>query len=147
MFGDWCKGKNLKTNEVAEQKHPEMWLEECIQWIYDSGGSYTSADICRTAISALFRDWFGVKDVGGNSFVSRTLMSKAETRVPVGRKRRIWKLEKLMNGFRKDVIRSSLSDLDWPVLIGRVGAMLVCFTCCRIAEMVRIVTSKSVWIT
>jgi hypothetical protein len=147
VFGEWCMKKNLSVEEIANQLHPEVWLEECLQWIFDVGGSYTSADLCRTAVSALFRDWFDIKEVGSNSFVSRTLMSKAETRTPMGRKRKIWDLSLLMNGFEKELGGRTVADLQWSELIGRMGAMLVSFTCCRIVEMFRIVFAKSVWRT
>jgi hypothetical protein len=145
LFGEWCLQRNMGQEEVAKTEKPERLLEECIDWVYEKGGSYTSADICRTAVSALYRDWFNKNKVGENKFVQFTLRKKAMTRVPQGRKKRIWDIGVLLDAFRKEIAAVNLENLSWDKMIGRVGMMILVYTCCRIQDMYNIVPQKVEW--
>jgi hypothetical protein len=35
----------MEQEEVAKTEKPERLLEEYIDWVYEKGGSYTSADL------------------------------------------------------------------------------------------------------
>jgi hypothetical protein len=139
--------KNLLPHEVAGERHPDKWVEEYIQWIYDLGGSYSLADDCKTGVSALYRDWFGIDGVGSSRLVQQTLRTKVENRVPVGRKRRIWDIGSLMEKMKEEVRKCDLCCLPWSQLIGRVGMLLIMFTCCRIRDMFNIIPNRSIWMT
>jgi hypothetical protein len=145
VFGEWCKMKGLSPQEVAKQENPGVWLEECIGWIYKAGGSYVSADTCRTAVSVLFRDWFMAKEVGNSNLVRQTLKIGAEERTPQGSKRKIWDIDILVEGMRREASQVGMECLQWYTLMGRVGASLIMFTCCRVKDMFNIVPGRSKW--
>jgi hypothetical protein len=147
LFGEWCMKQGISPEAIASEKHPEVWLERCIRWIYAAEGSYTSADLCRTAVSALYRDWFGIKDVGSSNLLSLTLKSKAESRKPAGSKKRIWNIGVLLDGLKEEYQRVGLMGMKWQTLVGRVGVMLLLYTCCRINDMFNTVPERSVWTT
>jgi hypothetical protein len=145
LFGKWAANNQISPQTLANDDSPEVLLERCLSWIYEVEGSYTSADTCRTAVSAFYRDWFAKKDVGGNSFVCQTLRTKVGERKPSGRKKRIWDLNILLTGMRTEGERTPLQNLPWTTLVGRVGITLIIFCCCRVKDMFNIVPSKSVW--
>jgi hypothetical protein len=146
LFGQWCMKKGLTPEKVALEKQPQKLVEECIRWVYDMNGSYASAEIVRTSVSAWYRDWFGIDNVGSSGLVQHTLRSGSENRVPAGRKKRIWDIGILIEGIRVEGV-SSLDTLCWRILIGRLGMMLLIYTCCRIKDMFYIVPERSVWKT
>jgi hypothetical protein len=145
IFGSWCKTKGITPNEIACDRSPEKWLEECIQYIYNAGGSFTTADTCRTGVSALFRDWFGINGVGNSGLVRQTLWTKADTRKPQGKRDKIWDIGILMKAVKAEGREEVLKKLPWKTLIGRTGMMLMIYTCCRLTDMLNIIMNKSVW--
>jgi hypothetical protein len=147
LFGEWCMRKNLQPHEVAEERHPDKWVEEYVKWLYELEGSYSLADDCKTGVSALYRDWFGIDGVGNSRLVQQTLRTKVENRTPIGRKRRIWDIGILVDAMKEEVRTTALIDLPWSQLIGRVGMLLIMFTCCRIRDMCNIVPNRSIWVT
>jgi hypothetical protein len=130
---------------VAREEHTEVLIEKCIQWIYKLQGSYASADIVRTNVSALFRDWFFIAGAGGNSMVRQALSTMAHSRKPAGIKRRIWNIGYLIEKIKEEAQKVALEELGWEQMVGRVGILLLTFTGCRISDMFSIRPSKSVW--
>jgi hypothetical protein len=145
LFGEWCMRKGISANQVAEQKQPQIWLEECIEWVYENFGSYELANTCKTGISALYRDWFNIPDVGKNGLVVMTLRSKAASRTPMGAKRTIWNIDILITSIRREGAPGGLQELDWDRLVGRIGSMLMIYTACRISDMFNIAPERSRW--
>jgi hypothetical protein len=64
------------------------------------------------------------------------------TRVPKGRKKRIWDIGVLLDAFRREAAAVNLENLSWDKVIGRIGMMLLVYTCCRIQVMYNIVPQK-----
>jgi hypothetical protein len=147
LFGQWCMLRSVSPQEIQNQPHPEVWVEECVKWIYESGGSYTSASIMRTGVAALFRDWFGISSISASTLVSHTLQQGAEKRKPRGGKRRIWDVSLLLSAMKAEAKDVGLEHLNWSDVIGRVGIMLIIFTCCRVRDMYNISSERSVWRT
>jgi hypothetical protein len=146
LFGEWCMMKGFTETQMAEEQHPEAWLEECMQWIFDNLGSYELANTCKTGISALYRDWFGIPDIGKNGLVCQTLRSRASSRTPIGARRRtIWNIDILITAIRREGNPKDLQRLSWEALVGRVGVMLMIFTACRISDMFNISPQRCRW--
>jgi hypothetical protein len=145
VFGEWCRLKGVTPRQMAEHTNPDQLVEECVSYIYEAGGSYTTANMCRTGISVLYKDFFGKTGVGDSGLVKQTLRKKMETRKPQGRKPKIWDIAIVMKGIKEEGNKADLLNMRWDTLVGRVGIMLLIYTCCRVKDMFNIVIDRSSW--
>jgi hypothetical protein len=93
----------------------------------------------------MYRDWFGIQDVGKNSMVRLTLKKQAGTRKPMGMKRRIWDLGGFLEKIKEEGRTPGIGLLKWDKLVGRTGVLIMIFTCCRIRDMFGIIPDRSIW--
>jgi hypothetical protein len=70
-----------------------------------------------------------------------------ETRKPQGRKPKIWDIALVMRAMKSESEKVDLLNMDWDTLIGRVGTMLLIYTCCRVKDMFNILINRSTWTT